>query len=127
MCIVSQDKECGRKILETADKVDVLIEHRILTDTTLVKLTGAVETMKDILDELVQKHKRENEELFTRMKDKLKEKDEEITEKADEIKIMKNAEEIAEEKRLDVVFSRAWQFGTAVILLIISFLFGKFL
>lgn len=127
MCIVSQDKECGRKILETAEKVDVLIEHRILTDTTLVKLTGAVETMKDILDELVQKHKRENEELFTRMKDKLKEKDEEIKEKADEIKIMKNAEEIAEEKRLEVVFSRAWQFGTAIILLIISFLFGKFL
>ena len=111
--------ECGTKIINTAERVEI-VEKKVDSITVLMH------TMKSALDDLVNKHKKENEELFNNMKDKLNSKDQEIKDQREEIKQMILEKEKAEEKRIATAKNRLWSFLIPFTLLIISLLASKF-
>lgn len=98
MCLVTQDKECGRAIMATEELAKTSERKLSETINQVTKLSGQVTVIGLAVDKLVQKHEQEEQDVINRLKEKLAEKDAEMAEK----------EEDAQKKR-ELADTRRWQ------------------
>lgn len=100
MCLVSQDKECGRAIMATEELAKTSERKLSETINQVTKLSGQVTVIGLAVDKLVQKHEQEEQDVINRLKEKLAEKDAEMAEKEEEAQKKK---ELADTRRWQVV------------------------
>ncbi len=110
MCVVSQDKECGRAIISTVQLAKSTASEVSDVRVDVAKLTSTVDVLVNSVNKLVLKHEEEEHQVIQRLKEKLNNKDLEIEE---------NQKEMADKKKL--ADNRKWQIKLAVIVAILGF------
>lgn len=113
MCIISQEKECGRAILSTKKIADdlVLITNEMRTDIAVFKNSFA--DLSESVEKLIKKHEEEENNKIKELKEELKAKEED----------MKAREELARTKKWQVkllAISTAFGFISTLAMFIIS-------
>lgn len=113
MCIISQEKECGRAILSTKKIADdlVIITNEMRTDIAIFKNNFI--GLSDLVEKLIQKHEAEENNKIKELKEELKAKEED----------MKAREELARTKKWQVkllAISTAFGFISTLAMFIIS-------
>ena len=115
MCVVSQDKECGRAIMATEkltkENREILNENK----KDFLKLTRTVDGLVISVNKLVIQHEEEEKDIVTKLKERLHDKDTELKERDEEIKDSK----IKKEELADI---RRWQIKLAVFIAFLGFI-----
>jgi ADP-ribosylglycohydrolase len=100
MCLVTQDKECGRAIMATEELAKTSERKLSETINQVTQIDNKVTIIGLAVDKLVSKHEKEEQDIINRLKEKLAEKDEEMAEKAEEAQKKK---ELADTRRWQVI------------------------
>ena len=115
MCVVSQDRECGRAIMTTEKLTKENREMLNENKKDFLKLTRTVDGLVISVNKLVIQHEEEEKDIVTKLKERLHDKDTEIRERDEEIKDSK----IKKEELADV---RRWQIKLAVFIAFLGFI-----
>lgn len=122
MCVVSQDKECGRAIMATEEMAKETAEKLTENIVQVTKLAGQVEVIGVAVGKLVSKHEKEESEIISRLKQKLTEKDEEMAEKAEEARKKK---ELADTRRWQIIVLAITSFFSVTGSIVLAYLLFK--
>ncbi len=122
MCLVSQDKECGRAIMATEELAKTSARKLSETITQVANIDSKVTVIGLAVDKLVSKHEKEERDIINGLKQKLAEKDEQMAEKAEEAQKKK---ELADTRRWQVIVLGLTTFFSVAGSIILAFIMIK--